>query len=266
MTAAAATAPATEIPTAGVPFWRLVHVELRKSVNTIAGFWLLMAICITVGLTEGLFLIVVNVEDVDVQPTDFLGLFVFLTPFLLPMLGILLITSEWSQRTAMVTFTVEPRRTRVVGAKVVVGAMLCVAMVAIMFLVALACTFVCWVLQPDYTSWEVEWGYFGLFLVVQLLSMAVAFALATLLLNTPAAIVVFFAFWLLQGALVGLFGLIPGLEDVMRWVNFEARLLDLLAEDLNDSEEWAQFFVSGFVWIVVPFTAGLWRILHAEVK
>ena len=34
---------------------------------------------------------------------------------LLPVLGVLSITSEWSQRTAMVTFTLEPSRMRVVA-------------------------------------------------------------------------------------------------------------------------------------------------------
>ena len=40
---------------------------------------------------------------------------------LLPVLGILLVTSEWSQRTAMVTFTLEPSRSRVIAAKFVVA-------------------------------------------------------------------------------------------------------------------------------------------------
>ena len=36
---------------------------------------------------------------------------------LLPVLGVMSVTSEWSQRTAMVTFTLEPSRSRVVAAK-----------------------------------------------------------------------------------------------------------------------------------------------------
>ena len=35
------------------------------------------------------------------------------------MLGILLITQEWSQRTGMVTFTLEPHRGKVIAAKVI---------------------------------------------------------------------------------------------------------------------------------------------------
>ena len=38
---------------------------------------------------------------------------------LLPVLGIMSVTSEWSQRTAMVTFTLEPSRSRFLAAKFV---------------------------------------------------------------------------------------------------------------------------------------------------
>ena len=38
---------------------------------------------------------------------------------LLPVLGILSITSEWSQRTALTTYALVPRRERVVAAKLI---------------------------------------------------------------------------------------------------------------------------------------------------
>ena len=44
--------------------------------------------------------------------------------FLLPVLGIMLVTSEWSQRTAMVTFALEPSRSRGDPAAKLVAALL----------------------------------------------------------------------------------------------------------------------------------------------
>ena len=41
---------------------------------------------------------------------------------LLPVVGILLVSSEWSQRTAQVSFTLVPRRPRVIAAKMLAGA------------------------------------------------------------------------------------------------------------------------------------------------
>ena len=41
---------------------------------------------------------------------------------LLPIVGILLVSSEWSQRTALITFTLVPQRMRVMSAKLAAGA------------------------------------------------------------------------------------------------------------------------------------------------
>ena len=49
--------------TPGVPFSRLVRVELRKSYDTRAGFWLLGVIVGLVLLTEGIVLAVTTVQD-----------------------------------------------------------------------------------------------------------------------------------------------------------------------------------------------------------
>ena len=49
---------------------------------------------------------------------------------LLPVLGILLVTSEWSQRTGMITFALVPVRSRVLGAKLIASLLLAVAMLA----------------------------------------------------------------------------------------------------------------------------------------
>ncbi len=46
---------------------------------------------------------------------------------LLPVLGILLVTAEWSQRTALTTFTLVPRRERIIAAKAAAGVALAVA-------------------------------------------------------------------------------------------------------------------------------------------
>src|SRR5205807_479430 len=43
---------------------------------------------------------------------------------LLPVVSILLVTSEWSQRTALQTFVMTPRRGRIAAAKLAAGALL----------------------------------------------------------------------------------------------------------------------------------------------
>src|SRR4029079_4046913 len=92
--------------TAGVParpgLALRVAVELRKMVDTRAGFWLQVAM---VALT--VVVVVVRVLVGDTADHTFPSLLAAgLQPaaILLPVLGILLVTSEWSQRTGLITF------------------------------------------------------------------------------------------------------------------------------------------------------------------
>jgi ABC-type transport system involved in multi-copper enzyme maturation permease subunit len=117
----ATTAPTTldVSHTATVPFGRLVSVELRKLADTRAGRWLLIAIA---GLTLLVLIIQLSVvlgQDLHPKYIDFLQGMNTPMGILLPVLGVLTVTSEWSQRTAMVTFTLEPSRVRVIAAKFV---------------------------------------------------------------------------------------------------------------------------------------------------
>src|SRR2546421_152111 len=50
---------------------------------------------------------------------------------LLPIVGLLAITSEWSQRTALTTFARVPRRERVIAAKLLAGVALALAAVVL---------------------------------------------------------------------------------------------------------------------------------------
>lgn len=263
-----AVAPTLDISgTKPIPFWRLVLVELRKSYDTRAGLWLLATIGILVAIVEGVFMIAVLVNDELVLYEDLAATAGGIASLLLPVLGIILVTSEWGQRTAMVTFAIEPRRIRVVLAKLVVGVVAAIATVAVMLLIGFVCTLICEIAQPDLTVWTMEWWLPLAFIVTMSLTMTVGFSLAALLLNTPAAIVVFFLYW--YGLAIVLFviaDLISGFSDVAPWINFQAALDPVFSWSLDTTEEWGQLLVSGLLWIVAPLGVGLWRILNAEVK
>ncbi|MCW2792480.1 MAG: hypothetical protein JWO76_1578, partial [Nocardioides sp.] len=117
-----------------LPFGRLVKVELRKTYDTRAGLWLLISMGVLTALVMGIQLAVTVVQDISVGYADFMTSTSFSIAILLPVLGILLLTSEWGQRTAMVTFTLEPRRPRVIVAKLVVGGILALASVLVALL------------------------------------------------------------------------------------------------------------------------------------
>jgi hypothetical protein len=128
MSTATLTAP-VRVNTSGVHapprLGRLVAVELRKMLNTRAGLWLQVAI---VALTA--FVVLVRVIAGNATDHTFASILtVGLQPaaVLLPVAGILLVTSEWSQRTGMITFTLLPVRSRVLGAKLLASIALSLA-------------------------------------------------------------------------------------------------------------------------------------------
>jgi len=252
--------------THATPFLRLVKVELRKAYDTRAGFWLLTMVGILVLGAETIILLVTATNNEEINFGDFVGVAAFITSIMLPVLGILLVTSEWSQRTAMVTFALEPRRTLVLVAKLATGLLLTLMTAAVAIGLGALCNLISFGLQGE-GSWEFGWNYFFGFLATQSLTMAGGFALAALFLNTPTALVVFFVYkWAFPGLLFAGAAAWDWLEDLGPWINFQDALGPLSEMSINTGEEWGHLLVSGTVWLILPLAIGMWRVLRAEVK
>ena len=121
-------------PVSGVPFGTQVLVELRKSVDTgaaqaVLGSFLGLGLAVTV-------FVLLNVPEPTLGSAGLVAAFAALG---LPIVSALVMTSEWGQRTAMTTFWLEPRRHRVLLAKVVsalvLGVGLITALLVIMFVI-----------------------------------------------------------------------------------------------------------------------------------
>ncbi|MCL2541118.1 MAG: ABC transporter permease [Nocardioidaceae bacterium] len=267
----AAQAPMLNVSdTSGIPFWRLVLVEFRKSYDTRAGMWLLIAIGILVGLVEAFVLIMSLVHSSQVYLTDFGFIGTGLGSLLLPVLAVMLVTTEWSQRSAMVSFALEPRRIKIVMAKWLVAIVWVLVTLVVMWAFAVVMTAIAAVAQPDLTSWSGTSGSLPAFLPTvldQILTMTIGFALGALLLNTPAAIVVFFLYWyLLPGVLAAIGAIRPWLAHALEWINFRVAMSPFLDGSIHTGEQWGKILVSAFLWIALPLGFGIWRILRAEVK
>ncbi len=253
--------------TPGIPFSRLFRVELRKSADTRAGRWL---IGVTIGLcllAEVIFLIVAAThDDAEASFGDFVAVSAFVSSVLLPVLGIMLVTSEWSQRTAMTTFALEPRRMRIVLAKMLAGMALTLFVIVFALVVGFVCNVLLGAFRPQGSDWTFGFTGFLGFLITQTFAMLGGFALASLLLNTPAAIVVFFAYkWVLPVLLFWGSALMDWFDHLRPWIDFQAAQGELYDLPMTGSQ-WGHLVVSGIIWLVIPLAIGLWRIRRAEVK
>ena len=242
-----------------ISYSRLVSVELRKTIDTRAGRWLVAA---TLALTAGaMILYYATADNGEKTFAHFIGYAATPQGFLLPVLGVLLITSEWSQRTALVTFALAPSRTRVVGAKTVAALMLALIAFAGAVAVAVAATGAA---GREGGFSDVTVATLVLFLALQLLGILQGMAFGLILLNTPAAIV---AFFVLPNAFSLILTSVPALDDLTPWLDLQAAQSPLWNGDFSlTSEQVAHIGVTALIWIVLPFIAGWTRVMRAEIK
>ena len=253
--------------TGQIPFLRLVRVELRKAYDTRAGLWLLVSTALLTGIVMVIQLAVgITQEDVFLTYNSFLTSTNFSMALLLPVIGIMLLTSEWSQRTAMVSFALEPRRPRVVVAKLVVGLVLAVVAVVIALVLATVCNAVYGALSDDPTVWNASVSHTAGFVVLQVIGMLTGFAFAALLLNTPAAIVIYMVYSFVLPGLFELGAQLMNWFDTIRpWIDFNSAQGPLVDATMT-AQDWAYCAVSGLNWQELPLAIGVWRVLRAEVK
>jgi ABC-2 type transport system permease protein len=252
--------------TSHVPFMRLVSVELRKTADTRAGRWLLLAIA---GLTLLVLVIqmwVVVAQDIHVTFNDFLQGMNTPMGILLPVLGVMSVTSEWSQRTAMVTFTLEPSRERIIGAKFASILVISAAALVVGIVLASFANVLYGGLSGDPVVWDGFGKLVGYYLLLYVIGMATGFAFGALFLNTAAGIVVYFVYsFVLPGLLILAGQLMDWFESLRPWIDFNNDQGGLIDGTIHGSE-WAHLVTSGLLWLVLPLVIGIWRIHRAEVK
>ncbi|MEH0980922.1 ABC transporter permease [Micromonospora sp. CPCC 205556] len=253
----AATRPRPEVP--GPSLARLTGVELRKLADTRAGLWLLIAIGLIAAVIVTVQLFVL--DDADQTFREFFAPSLLPVGLLLPVLGILSITGEWSQRTALTTFALVPRRERVVVAKLAAMVLAALASLAVSLAVAAAGTLIARSTGGAGT-WNFEWQMVTHAAVFQLANVLMGAAFGLLLLNTPLAIV---AYLLLPAVWTILSSLISALRGPARWLDTSVTMEPLMGPEVT-AGQWGRMAVSLLVWLVVPLVAGLVRTLRREVS
>lgn len=246
-----------------VPLVRLVKVEIRKMLDTRAGFWLAMSMVILSALITIGVLVVGDLPDLTFG--NFFGLMNIPLGLLLPVLAILLVTSEWNQRTAMVTFSLEPKRSRVIIAKFVTAIIAAIAAVAVALAFGAIGNIIAGVLyDAPAGDWHMTTSGLVNSFLIQLIGLLEGFGFAMLLMNSAAAIVLFFILPQLWSVLVQI---VPWLrEHVQEWADLELAQIPLQGGDWMSGEQWERLAVAFVIWVVVPSVAGLVRLLRSEVK
>ena len=249
-----------------IPMSRLIMVELRKTMNTRAGKWLLATIAGGAAIVMAIMVIVGIVNDEVFGITDFTQVASFLPMgLLLPVLGVLSVTGEWGQRTNIATFTLEPRRSRIVAAKLVTGTILALAATVAALVTGVVALGV-FDLFGGAATWNLPMQAVISFALLQLIGVLTGFAFGMLILNTPAAIVSFFAYsFLLPTVFLAGASLWDWAESVRPWIDFNFAQEPLMEGSLS-GVNWGQFALTSAIWFVAPVAFGVRRLLRAEIK
>lgn len=249
---------------APIPFRTIFGVELRKAFDTRSGFWLMVAIAATGVIATGAVLAFAS--DSDLTYDNFAAAIGIPMTILLPVVAILAVTGEWSQRAGLTTFTLVPHRGRVIRAKLATTLTIGVASMALALAVGALGNIIGTGLKGVDTTWDLSFTSILYIVGADLIGMMIGFMLGVLLRNSPGAIVTYFCYWFVIPTLTALLAASQSwFEKAQPWVDFsynQGRMYD----GGFDATDWTQLFVTGTFWLLLPLAFGLWRVMRAEVK
>ncbi len=205
-------------------------------------------------------------SDSDLTYDNFAGAIGVPMTILLPVVAILAVTGEWSQRAGLTTFTLVPHRGRVIRAKFAVTIAIGVASMALALGVGAIGNIVGTSLMGVDTVWDLSFTSILYIVGADLIGMTVGFMLGVLTRNSAGAIVAYFSYWFVVPTLSMVLAANQAwFEKAQPWVDFNYNQGKLYDGGFS-AQDWTQLAVTGVVWLGLPLAFGLWRVMRAEVK
>jgi len=262
--AAATTLPAPPVPPAHRPsanqapsLTRLTGVELRKMSDTRAGWWLELSVLTIMVITATATCAAGHPNQRTFQ--HILSNALIPAAILLPVVGMLLITSEWSQRTTLTTFTLVPRRSRVLVAKLLAATT--ISVIPFAFGVAISAAGAAVSPSGVHGAWTLHGAVLAQGLIYLVTNMMIGVAFGTALLASAPAIVAYFA---LPTAISGLTSAV-GKHSFLAWIDTSTAFAPMTERSLS-ATQWGRVSTTWAVWLLLPLAIGLWRVLRSDIK
>jgi len=236
---------------------RLIAVELRKMVNTRSGFW----VPIGVGFVTLLVAVIASINHGGNAATFTHVLHAASAPlaYLLPVMGVLLVCGEWSQRTKLATFTLVPSRPRVIAAKL--GASWVVSTVALVGLLLFTVVSVSLFGHHPGGAGSLTWQVITQSWLYLASTMVIGLAFGAALLVSAPAIVVYLLLPAVWGTLVSNISAFRGIGN---WLDSSQTLSPLTVHAFGTTD-WVHAFATIGVWAGIPILIGWWRIGRGDI-
>jgi hypothetical protein len=240
---------------AAIPFARLLRVEWGKATDTRAARWLLALVAAST--VAWILVPLLTPASTEQSYAGYLRFAAIGLTMLLPVVAILTLTGEWSQRTVLTTFTQEPRRIRVITAKLAVSLLMAGAAAvfgALMTVAGLAVAAASGRHVDANLSIVVVAGYL-LYVALNVLAGA---ALGALVHNSAGAIAASFA------SLAGFAFLGQAWHPIAEWIDSTTTFDWLLKGQWSGHT--AQILVTVVLWVAIPLSVGITRTVRREIN
>lgn len=247
-----------------VPLSRVTRVELRKMFDTRSGFWLMASIVIAALLST--VATILFAPDADLTYYTFAKAIGFPMTVILPIIAVLSITGEWSQRSGLTTFTLVPHRNRVILAKVLASVTVGVASMLFALVTGVVGNLVGTAIAGTELVWDVSFAHALNIVLGSLLCLLTGTMLGILFRSSPVALVAYFVYALLLPTMSGLLASTQErFRDLQPWVDLNYAQ-SFLFEGSITGEQWAHLAVTVTTWLVLPALIGLRLVMRSEVK
>lgn len=239
------------------PFRVLLEVETRKQVDTRAGRALVTAGAVTVLLVY----VAGGLASGSADFGDALMVGTIPLSLLLPLVAILAVTTEWTQRTAQVTFVLEPRRGRVLAAKILGSLVLAAGLGVLAVAAAAVTTLVTAVAHGRTPEWSVDAAAVSGLVVLLVISTLQGAAFGAALQHTVAAMLAF----LVLPTVFSFVATLSGLGPALAWVDLNEATAPLLESGVPSGAALARLLTATAWWVGVPLLVGAVRFTRREV-
>jgi ABC-2 type transport system permease protein len=247
-----------------IPLSRITTTELRKMLDTRSGLWLMAGIVI-LALLATAAVILFAAED-EMTYASFTAAIGIPMTVVLPIIAILSVTGEWSQRSGLTTFTLIPHRRRVILAKALACVGVAVVTVPLAFGIGALGNLAGTAIAGIEPVWDLTAVNLLTIVLANVLGMLVGFMLGVVIRASAGAIVAYFVYSFLLPTLAMLLASAQDwFRDLQPWVDFDHAQSALLDGALT-GRQWTHLGVTGLIWLVIPLAVGLAFVTRAEVK
>jgi ABC-type transport system involved in multi-copper enzyme maturation permease subunit len=258
------TLPAGTMSAHRIPLSRIVTTEFRKMLDTRSGFWLMASIGILALLATAA--VILFAPDNELTYGSIVAAIGIPITLVLPIIAILSVTGEWSQRTGLTTFTLVPHRGRVIMAKAIACVGVAVVTIPLAFGIGALGNVVGTAIAGVDPVWDLTVTNLLTIVLANVLSLLVGFMLGVVIRSSAGALVAYFVYQFVFPTLALLLATSQDwFRDLQPWIDFDHAQSPLFEGALT-AQQWTHLGVTASIWLVIPLTVGLASVTRAEVK